>query len=154
MLQITREGEYAFRAVLYLASRPGDKLSRVIEISEAAEIPTSYLSKIMRRLGAAGIVRSYRGPKGGFRLAKSPESITLRDAIEAVEGSIASNAHLGKKGRSKDSRFALHPVWEEAQRSFLEVLGAKSIAELSREAGKDRQGRDARGQRPLKGGGF
>lgn len=147
MLQITREGEYAFRAVLYLASRPADKLSRVIEISEAAEIPTSYLSKIMRRLGAAGIVRSYRGPKGGFRLARAPESITLREAIEAIEGSIASNAHLGKKGRrSKDGRFALHPVWEEAQRSFLEVLGAKTIAELSREAGK---GRD----REMTGGG-
>ena len=140
MLQITREGEYAFRAVLYLASRPGDKLSRVSEISAAAEIPTSYLSKIMRRLGAAGVVRSYRGPKGGFRLARSPESITLREAIEAVEGSIASNAHLGKKGRlSKDGGFALHPVWEEAQRSFLEVLGAKTIAELLRQTGEGRQ---------------
>ncbi|MBI5588265.1 MAG: Rrf2 family transcriptional regulator [Deltaproteobacteria bacterium] len=143
MLQITREGEYAFRAVLYLASRPVGLLSRVSEIAEAAEIPSSYLSKIMRRLCAAGLVKSYRGPKGGFVLARPAESITLREAIEAVEGPISSNPRLvAKGGRGPGKGFALHPVWEEAQRSFLDVLGARTIADISKdgEAIRDRAG--------------
>jgi len=135
MLQITREGEYAFRAVIYLASRPVGELSRVSDIAGAADIPSSYLSKIMRRLCAAGVVRSYRGPRGGFRLARPAESITLREAIEAVEGTISSNRHLGKKGRAgRTGEFILHPVWKQAQQSFLEVLGSRTIAELSRQS--------------------
>lgn len=145
MLQITMEGEYAFRAILYLASKEREKLSRVSEIAEAAEIPSSYLSKIMRRLCTAGVVRSFRGPKGGFRLARAPERITLREAIEAIEGRIASKArHGGKARRAKDSGSALRPVWEEAQRSFLAVLGAKTIADLTKDgkAIKERAGLD------------
>lgn len=134
MLQITREGEYAFRAVLYLAARNMEKLSRVSDIAEAADIPSSYLSKIMRRLCAAGVVTSCRGPKGGFRLARAPESITLREAIEAVEGRISTNPRRGEKGMpGREGDFVLHPVWEEAQRSFLDVLGAKTIADLSKD---------------------
>lgn len=148
MLQITMEGEYAFRAVLYLASREKEKLSRVSEIAEAAKIPSSYLSKIMRRLCTAGVVRSYRGPRGGFRLARPPERITLREALEAVEGRIASKKHTGKKGRARDGDSVLHPVWEEAQRSFLAVLGAKTIADLSKDGKtiKERAGPDGNGR--------
>lgn len=140
MHQITREGEYAFRAVLYLASRPVGQLSRVSEVAQAAEIPSSYLSKIMRRLCAAGLVKSRRGPKGGFVLARPAEGITLREAIEAVEGPVSSNPRLAKGGLGQGSGFALHPVWGEAQRSFLDVLGGKTIAEISRdgEAIRDR----------------
>jgi Rrf2 family transcriptional regulator, iron-sulfur cluster assembly transcription factor len=125
MLQITREGEYAFRAMLYIASKPDGVLSRVSEMSKAADIPASYLSKIMRRLRTAGLVESYRGSLGGFRLARSADSITLRDTIEAVEGPLT--AHRSPDGAGNG---ACATVWEEAQRSFLKVLGGKTIGSV------------------------
>ena len=69
-MQITREGDYGIRSVLYLARQPFKKISFVNEISEEYKIPRSFLAKILQKLVKAKIVRSYRGVKGGFSLAK------------------------------------------------------------------------------------
>ncbi|MBI2401067.1 MAG: Rrf2 family transcriptional regulator, partial [Deltaproteobacteria bacterium] len=58
MLQITRDGEYAVRAVLFLATRPEGTLSLISDIAETQEVPRSYLSKIMQHLVRAGLVKS------------------------------------------------------------------------------------------------
>lgn len=131
MLQLTRDGEYAVRAMLHLASQPEGKVSLVNEISEAQDIPKSYLSKIMQHLTKSGLVRSRRGAKGGFSLARPAEHITLREAIEAVEGPIYLNVCLIKKGECpKDSVCPVHPVWREAQAKLLEILDSRNMAEL------------------------
>lgn len=131
MLQITRDGEYAVRAVLHLASRPKDSVSLISEIAEAQEVPRSYLSKIMQHLVKSGIVKSKRGAKGGFFLAREPEKITLRQAIEAVEGPIFLNICLIKKGEChRDDFCPVHLVWQEAQMKLFEVLDGKTMAQL------------------------
>lgn len=136
MLQLTRDGEYAVRAVLHLASQPEGKVSLVSEISEAQDIPKSYLSKIMQHLTKAGLVRSRRGAKGGFMLARSAEQITLRQTIEAVEGPINLNICLIKKGECpKDEICPVHPVWRDVQEKLFEILDSKNMAELA-ETGK------------------
>lgn len=135
MLQLTRNGEYAVRAVLFLASRPPGKPALITEISESQEVPKSYLSKIMQHLVRSGIVRSRRGMNGGFTLAKPAESITLKDTIEAVEGPIYLNVCLIKKGEChRDDLCPVHPVWQEAQRRLSEVLDGKTMAELVKDA--------------------
>jgi len=135
MLQLTRDGEYAVRAVVYLAGRPAGELSLISEIAEAQEVPKSYLSKIMQQLGRAGLVRSRRGAKGGFELARDPEELTLRETIEAVEGPINLNVCLIRPGEChRDTTCPVHPVWREAQEKLLEVLEAKTMADLAREA--------------------
>src|SRR3990172_4016635 len=65
-MQITREGDYGIRSVLYLARQPLKKISFVNEISEDYNIPRSFLAKILQKLVKAKIVRSYRGKKCGF----------------------------------------------------------------------------------------
>lgn len=131
MLQLTRDGEYAVRAVLYLASQPEGKVSLVNEISEAQDVPKSYLSKIMQHLTRAGLVRSRRGAKGGFALARPAESITLWETIEAVEGPVHLNVCLIKKGECpRDDTCPVHPVWRDAQQKLSEILTNKTIAEL------------------------
>lgn len=135
MLQLTRDGEYAVRAILFLASQPEGKVSLITEISEVQEVPKSYLSKIMQHLTRAGLVRSRRGAKGGFALAKPAGSITLRQAIEAVEGPIFLNVCLVKKGEChRDDLCPVHPVWKEAQRKLFEVLDGKTMADLVKDA--------------------
>lgn len=137
MLQLTRDGEYAVRAVLYLAAQAEGKISLVNEISESQGVPKSYLSKIMQHLTKAGIVRSRRGAKGGFFLAKSAKDITLKDTIEAIEGPIHLNICLIKKGEcQRDEVCPVHPVWREAQIKLLEILESKNMSELVSEAAK------------------
>lgn len=134
MLQLTRDGEYAVRAVLYLAAHE-DRVSLINEISEAQDVPKSYLSKIMQSLTRAGLVKSRRGAKGGFFLARPAGSITLRETIEAVEGPIHLNVCLIKKGECpKDEVCPVHPVWKEAQKKLFEVLESKTMQDLVRDA--------------------
>jgi Rrf2 family iron-sulfur cluster assembly transcriptional regulator len=135
MLQITRDGEYAVRAVLHMAARPAGSLSLISEIAEAQEVPRSYLSKIMQHLVRAGLVKSRRGAKGGFSLARRPEEITLRQAIEAIEGPIFLNICLIKKGEChRDDFCPVHQVWIEAQKKLFEVLDGKTMAQLVEDA--------------------
>ena len=84
-MQITREGDYGIRSVLYLARQPFSKVSFVNEISEEYKIPRSFLAKILQKLVKAKIVRSYRGVKGGFSLAKPAREITALDVLAAIE---------------------------------------------------------------------
>lgn len=135
MLQITRDGEYAVRAIVYLASQPEGKVSLISEISEVQEVPKSYLSKIMQHLVRSGLAKSRRGAKGGFVLARPADQITLRQTIEALEGPIHLNVCLIKKGEChRDDLCPVHPVWKEAQRVLIEVLDSKTMADLARDA--------------------
>ncbi len=135
MLQITRDGEYAVRAIVYLASQPERKISLISEISETQEVPKSYLSKIMQHLVRSGLVKSRRGAKGGFMLAKPADQITLRETIEAMEGPIFLNVCLIKKGEChRDDLCPVHPVWKEAQRALFEILDSKTMANLVKDA--------------------
>jgi Rrf2 family protein len=119
------------RAVLFLAGRAEGTLSLISEISEAQEVPKSYLSKIMQHLVRAGLVKSRRGARGGFYLARKPEEITLREAIEAIEGPIFLNVCLIKKGECHRDEFCpVHHVWKEAQKRLFEVLDGKTMAQL------------------------
>ena len=88
-MQITREGDYGIRSVLYLARQPFKKISFVTEIAEENKIPRSFLAKILQKMVKAKIVRSYRGVKGGFSLSKPAREISILDVLEAIEGKLA-----------------------------------------------------------------
>lgn len=135
MLQLTKEGEYAVRALLYLASQPDGKHCLINDIAEAQEVPRNYLSKIMQHLARAGFVKSRRGSKGGFLLARPADEITMRQVIEAVEGPIFLNVCLIREGEChRDDLCPVHPVWKEAQRRLFEVLDSKTMAALAKDA--------------------
>jgi len=135
MLQLTRDGEYAVRAILFLASQPLGKISLISEISKVQDIPKSYLAKIMQHLVKVGLVNSRRGAKGGFFLARPADRITLRETIEAVEGPIYLNVCLIKKGECpRDEICPVHPVWREAQEKLFSVLESKTMAQLAKDS--------------------
>ena len=135
MLQLTRDGEYAVRAVLFLASQPLGKISLISEISKVQDVPKSYLAKIMQHLVKVGLVNSRRGAKGGFFLARPADRITLRETIEAVEGPIYLNVCLIRKGECpRDEICPVHPVWREAQEKLFSVLESKTMAQLAKDS--------------------
>ena len=83
-MHMTLEADYAVRIVEFLAVNPGRADAKTI--SERTSVTLRFTLKILRTLVSDGIVRSYKGAKGGYELAKSPKEITLRSVIEAVEG--------------------------------------------------------------------
>lgn len=133
-MQITREGDYGIRSVLYLSRQPFKKISYVNEISEEYQIPRSFLAKILQKLVKAKIVRSYRGVKGGFSLARLSSNISLHDVIKALEGEIHLNTCLRDKKKCLFSRQCpVSPVWARVQEGFIEVLKETNFGDLARQ---------------------
>lgn len=121
-MEITRESDYAIRCVSYLAGQ-ADKISMIDEIAREMEIPRSFLAKILQKLVRASLVRSFRGIKGGFQLAKNPKDISLLDVVEASEGEIALNVCvLDRTLCGRGGNCPVHPVWVEVRRDFRNAL--------------------------------
>ncbi|MBK6733149.1 MAG: Rrf2 family transcriptional regulator [bacterium] len=81
---ISQTTEYALRAVVWLARQP-DELQGTKKISEAIQVPSGYLSKVLQKLTRAGLVISSPGRGGGFRLARKSEDIRVLDVVNAVD---------------------------------------------------------------------
>lgn len=93
-MRLNQATDYAFRAVLYLSLLSPGQVVEAKVISEDEHIPMRFVLKILGTLSQAGIVRSYRGMKGGYALARPPAEITMLDVIEAMEGPIRINRCL------------------------------------------------------------
>jgi Rrf2 family iron-sulfur cluster assembly transcriptional regulator len=131
-MQITKSEEYGLRGLIFLAQQPPEKVTLVSEVSKDQNIPESFLAKIFQRLSKAGLLRSVRGPNGGFTLKKPAHEITMREIIEALEGPIALSRCLLKKGECEEERVCpLHPVWEEVQQRFVEILDNTTMEDLA-----------------------
>ena len=131
MMQITRREEYGLRGLLFLAQQPDEKVFLVSEISRVQKIPERFLAKIFQRLSKAGFLRSVRGSKGGFTLRRAAAEITMKDVIEALEGPIAINRCLLRKGVcGEEQGCPLYEVLEEAQEGMVKVLERTTLEDL------------------------
>lgn len=93
-MKFTQETDYAFRVVSIFAARKDDGHLTANEMSALEYIPYRFLLRVLGKLKGAGIVESRQGIDGGYRLARPPETITLRDVVIAVEGEICINRCL------------------------------------------------------------
>lgn len=133
-MQITRETDYAIRCVLYLTARTENTVM-VDEIARAMATPKSFLAKILQKLVKAGIVRSFRGVKGGFRLDRKPAEITLLDVIEATQGVVALNAcAVDDTVCGFSSTCVVHPIWIKLRGEFNDLLKQHNFAEIAEAA--------------------
>ncbi len=123
-MQITRATEYAVRIVLELASREkNDQPVAIAEISARQDIPVKYFRKLLIHLINAGLVRSYRGPRGGLLLGRPAEKITLYDVIRVTEGELNLNVCLISDNECGRRRTCpVHDIWRTAQDAMLDVL--------------------------------
>ncbi len=129
-MQITRQADYAVRAVLYLA-RNGDQRTATSMIAEKQRIPPSFLAKIVSQLSIAGLLHTSRGARGGVSLARAPQEITLLEVIEAIDGPIQLNECVGDEGAcSFDDDCPLRPVWCDAQEQLVNKLKGTNFADM------------------------
>jgi Rrf2 family protein len=111
-MQIKRETDYAIRCVFYLCGLQGDDIAMADEISSAMDIPKSFTAKILQKLTRAGIVTSFQGVKGGFKISKEPDQISLLDVIVVIEGPLALNVCIdNEKACGLSRKCKVHPFW-------------------------------------------
>ena len=121
-MQITRETDYAVRCILYLSKSP-DRVTMAGEIARENKIPKSFLAKIIQKLTRAEIISSFRGAKGGVRLARKPGSISLLDVIETIEGDVGMNlCAVDKRACGQSRGCSVHPVWVEIRSKTEKLL--------------------------------
>ncbi|HMU93987.1 MAG TPA: Rrf2 family transcriptional regulator [Anaerolineales bacterium] len=129
-MQITRQADYAVRAVLHLA-RTGDQRTATSTIAEEQHIPPSFLAKIISQLSIAGLLHTSRGARGGVTLAREAKEITLLEVIEAIDGPIQLNECVGENGIcSFDESCPLRPVWCDAQEELVGRLKGTNFADM------------------------
>ena len=87
-MQITRQADYAVRAVLYLAHLDDSERAATSTVAKEQHIPPSFLAKIISQLSIAGLLHTSRGARGGVTLAREPKDITLLEVVEAIDGPI------------------------------------------------------------------
>jgi Rrf2 family protein len=129
-LELSSEGRYALRALVYLAREAErGELVTADRISAEAAVPRRLLARVMAKLSRAGLVQSSEGRGGGSRLARPPEDLTLRDAVEAVEGPFEITHCIMQQRPCGEGRpCALHDAWSKGQNVVLEHLGTQTLA--------------------------
>jgi Rrf2 family iron-sulfur cluster assembly transcriptional regulator len=131
-VKLTRGADYGTLGILYLARQPRDRVVLISEIAAAQDVPESYLAKIFQDLAKAGLVRSHRGARGGFTLARAPEDVTLRQIIEAIEGPVALNRCLDpREGCERSADCAVHAALAAAQEKLITALEGVTLHALA-----------------------
>jgi Rrf2 family protein len=128
-LELSSEGRYALRALLYLALI-GERATAE-RISTEAHVPRRLLARILAKLSREGLVESEQGRGGGSRLAQPATEITLREAVEAVEGPFGvTRCIMEDRACGEGAPCPLHDAWEEGQQAILQYLGTQTLEDF------------------------
>lgn len=129
-MQITRQADYAVRAIMYLAKlAPGEKAA-TSQIAEEQEIPLSFLAKIIAQLSVAGLLQTMRGARGGVTLARPPKEITLLEVVEAIDGPILLNECVNGGHDCPIKDCVMRKIWSEAQGDLVGRLERTNFGDL------------------------
>lgn len=134
-MHVTAKADYAVRAVVELVGSSQQAPRKVDEIAQAQHIPLSFLENILTQLRSTGVVRSQRGPEGGYWLARPADEVNLAQVIRAVEGPL-----VGVRGQRPEeieyegSAKSLQQVWIALRSNLRKVLEHVTVADVA--AGK------------------
>lgn len=141
-MEITRQADYAVRAMIHLGGVSPDTRVSSAAISRAQRVPLPFLTKVIAQLVHAGLVTTSRGMGGGVSLTRNPEEITLLDILEAVEGPLTLNRCLLRGITCElEEHCAVHDVWAEIQKHMVEDLKQVTLAYLVRAQADKRAGK-------------
>lgn len=122
-MQITRQADYALRAMVFLSRMPDGERAATKLIAEKQKIPPSFLAKIVSALSTRGLIDTLRGAHGGVALARPASEISLLEVIEAIDGPIALNECTVAPGNcDKADDCPLHDIWQETQDALVAKL--------------------------------
>ncbi len=131
-MQLSKQESYALRLVLDLTTNSS---APVHDIAQRQNIPVAYLGKIVQSLARAGVLSTSRGARGGVRLARAPETISMRQVIEAAQGPIALSRCISEPDHDCPTNSSACPVRQvtlRLQRLVTAELESVSLADLAR----------------------
>ena len=136
---ISKKTDYATRAVLALAlaSARGGPPLKMHEIAARTRVPESLLEQILAQLRGAGIVRSERGPRGGYRLNHPPETLSLERVVRLFQGPLAPISCATRsepEACPMQQGCTLQDAWSEVRDATIAILERRSFADLARGA--------------------
>jgi Rrf2 family protein len=135
---ISRKTDYAARAILALTLAAGEGSLKSHEIARRTHIPPTFLEQIMSQLRGAGIVRSDRGPAGGYRLNHPPEEISLERIVRIFQGPLAPIScatRVEPEPCPMEVGCSLRDTWAEVRDATISILERTDFATLARRAG-------------------
>lgn len=147
-MKLSTKSRYGLRALFDIAYNSGTLPAQIQDISRRQAISPRYLEQIFQSLKRAGILKSKRGPQGGYCLAKKPEEITVKEILHATEGGMlfVECTDKCKVKKKRDCAFdggcVTQTVWDEAARrlnEYLDTLTLKSLCEKGQAMGIKRE---------------
>jgi len=132
MRHLSTKGRYGTRVLLDLALHWGEGPILLRDIAGRQEVPLPYLEHLIAPLIAGGIVKSFRGPRGGVLLAKRPEDVKLSEVVQLLEGSISLVKCLEEpEVYSRASLCVTRDVWDEVNKAVFGVLESTTLQDLA-----------------------
>ncbi|HEY9593779.1 MAG TPA: Rrf2 family transcriptional regulator [Spirochaetia bacterium] len=152
-LQLSTRGRYGLRLMVALAMNYGNGSSLLKDVAKKEDISEKYLGQIIIPLKSSGLVVSHRGAHGGYSLARPPQDITVKDVVEAIEGSIApvpcvdlaagaSREECGENpsGCDRATTCVATEVWAKLRDDIIKSLSSFSLSALATRAREFGQG--------------
>ena len=129
MFKLSKKGEYAVRTVFHLSFY--NDVCVTSDIAKSQQIPVPFLKKIIQTLKVGGLVNSVKGKGGGILLQISPDALTMKRVIEAVEGPIVVNECLACPGACKrDEICPFYALWADCQKKIADILDSWNFTRL------------------------
>lgn len=129
-MRLSTRGRYAINAMLDLASNNSSKPVNLNLISNRQDISLSYLEQIFSQLRKASLVKSVKGPGGGYLLTSNTKNITLKQIIDAVEENIDIRNCKGMRNCLKGEECLTHNLWSEFSMQISNFLNNKNLHEI------------------------
>jgi Rrf2 family protein len=129
-MKISRSVSYALVAVGYVAENQQDGHVLAARVSKEYGIPLEYLLKIMQQLVRANVLRSKRGPRGGFTLARDPKDISMLQIIEAINGPLMGHLHLSEQTHSADFSLKMEDVCKKVSEKEMKLYDKAKISDM------------------------
>lgn len=131
---LSSTAQIALRAVLHIAEHGGEGPVRVEQIATAIGTPRNYLSKTLHSLARAGVLRSTRGPKGGFQLVDLPEEVPLSRVVGPFEPTGEQRCLVGRPNCGMGPPCLAHHHWSSVATAVQEFFGNTTVADLLKPA--------------------
>jgi Rrf2 family protein len=130
-VELSLKSEYAILAMLELANHFDlDQPLQIRQIASQQNIPDRYLEQLLATLKRQGLVKSQRGAKGGYILARSPWEISLLEIVHSIEGYDPNAAKSSKSGNESSSLSVVYEIWEATQKAADQVLHGCTLKDL------------------------